>query len=76
MGGDGRPLRGLFRFRFPRLDWQELKEAIVSHEVMPSMRALMTAGPALERENLAGYNCDFVPVEDWRVFPEILYILM
>ena len=45
-----------FRFRFPRLDWQELKEAIVSHEVMPSMRALMTAGPALERENLAGYN--------------------
>lgn len=51
-------------------------ESIRSYEVMPSMRALMTAGPALERDNVAGYNCCYVPVDDRRVFDEIMYILM
>jgi ribonucleoside-diphosphate reductase alpha chain len=53
-----------------------LRNAILAHEIMPSMRALMTAGPALERDNVAGYNCAYVPVDDRRVFDEIMYILM
>lgn len=43
---------------------------------MPSMRALMTAGPALERDPIAGFNCSFVAIDDPRAFDEILYILM
>lgn len=53
-----------------------VKSAIVNMEVMPSMRALMTAGEALDRDNVAGYNCSFVAVDDPRVFDEIMYILM
>ena len=54
----------------------ELLDAIISLEVMPSMRALMTAGPALRRENVAGYNCSYTPINHPRCFDEILYILM
>lgn len=54
----------------------ELRDAIFNMEVMPSMRAMMTAGPALERENIAGYNCSFVAVDSPRAFDEALYILM
>lgn len=56
--------------------WAEIRSAILYHEIMPSMRGLMTAGEALERENLAIYNCSFVAVDDIRVFDESLYILM
>ena len=51
---------------------QELRKAVLNLEVMPSMRALMTAGPALERENVAGYNCSFVAMNTPRAFDEIL----
>ena len=54
----------------------ELLDSIINLEVMPSMRALMTAGDALTRENVAGYNCSYTPVNHPRVFDEILYILM
>ena len=54
----------------------ELLDAIIGLEVMPSMRALMTAGPALQRENVAGYNCSYTPINHPRCFDEILYILM
>lgn len=54
----------------------DLRNVIVNREVLPSMRALMTAGPALERENVAGYNCAFLAVDDPRAFDEALYILM
>jgi len=54
----------------------EILDAIINLEVMPSMRALMTAGPALSRENVAGYNCSYSPVNHPRCFDEILYILM
>jgi len=54
----------------------ELLDAIIGLEVMPSMRALMTAGPALTRENVAGYNCSYTPINHPRCFDEILYILM
>ena len=60
----------------PNKKWREIREAIIKHEIMPSMRALMTAGAALERDNVAGYNCAYVPVDDRRVFDEIMYILM
>lgn len=54
----------------------QIRDAILNHKVMPSMRALMTAGPALERENLAGYNCSFIAVDSPRAFDEALYVLM
>lgn len=56
--------------------WEQAYHAILNLEVMPSMRALMTAGPALERENLAQFNCSFVAVDHVRAFDEALYILM
>jgi len=55
---------------------EELRQAILNLEIMPSMRALMTAGEALERDNTAGYNCSYVAVNRVRSFDEILYILM
>lgn len=54
----------------------EIYNAIFNLDVMPSMRALMTAGPALDRDNVAGFNCSYVSVDDPRAFDEILYILM
>jgi ribonucleoside-triphosphate reductase len=56
--------------------WDEIYQAILEHDVMPSMRGLMTAGKALERENLAQFNCSFIAVDDVRSFDEALYILM
>lgn len=54
----------------------KVKQHITELKVMPSMRALMTAGPALERENLAGFNCSYLAVNTKRSFAEALYILM
>ena len=54
----------------------EAKQAILAMQVMPSMRALMTAGEALKRENIAGYNCCFIAINNKRAFAEALYILM
>jgi ribonucleoside-diphosphate reductase alpha chain len=56
--------------------WLELKTAIYNMEIMPSMRALMTAGPALEQDQVAGYNCGYRAIDDPRAFDEIMYILM
>jgi len=55
---------------------KELEAAILNHEVMPSMRCLMTAGKALAKENIAGYNCAYIPVDNPKAFAEMLYILM
>ncbi len=54
----------------------ELHNAILDQKIMPSMRALMTAGEALDRENIASYNCAFVAVDNVRAFDEALYVLM
>ena len=54
----------------------EIEEAILSLEVMPSMRAMMTAGKALERDNVAGYNCSYLPVDDPKSFDEAMFILL
>lgn len=57
-------------------EWDEIRTAILLDDVMPSMRGLMTAGKALERENLAQFNCSFIAIDDPRAFDEALYILM
>ena len=54
----------------------QVRDAILNLEVMPSMRALMTAGSALERDNTAGYNCSYMPVDDPKSFDEAMYILL
>jgi len=54
----------------------EMFDAIHNLEVMPSMRALMTAGSALERDNTAGYNCSYLPIDDPKAFDEAMYILL
>jgi ribonucleoside-triphosphate reductase (thioredoxin) len=55
---------------------KEIRDAIVAMEIMPSMRALMTAGPALQRDHVAGYNCSYVAVDDPRAFDEAMYLSM
>jgi ribonucleoside-diphosphate reductase alpha chain len=53
-----------------------IKDAIFNLDVMPSMRAVMTAGPALDRDNTAGYNCSYLPVDDPKSFDEAMFILL
>jgi ribonucleoside-diphosphate reductase alpha chain len=55
---------------------EEVKDAVFNRNVMPSMRSVMTAGAALDRDHVAGYNCSFVPVDSPRSFDETMYILM
>ena len=55
---------------------QELEKAVLQQEIMPSMRSLMTAGEALHRDNVAGYNCAYLAVNNKRAFDECLFILM
>ena len=61
-------------------DWgkveQEIYDAIMSLEVMPSMRAMMTAGPAANRDNTCMYNCSYLPVDDPKSFDEAMFILL
>mgnify|MGYP000359482559 FL=1 len=60
----------------PKEELDELEEAILNLEVMPSMRALMTAGPAADRDNTCIYNCSYLPVDDMRAFDEAMFILL
>lgn len=63
-------------YRMTNLEVSNLREAIWNFRVMPSMRAVMTAGPAAAKDNMAIYNCSYAPIKDHRVFSELLYILM
>lgn len=54
----------------------ELRSSIIAMKVMPSMRSLMTAGKALERDNVAGFNCSYIPIDNQRSFDELMYILL
>ena len=54
----------------------QIRDAILNLEVMPSMRAMMTAGPALFRDNTAGYNCSYLPIDDPKSFDEAMFILL
>ena len=69
-------LKELHDFKISKEVRDELEEAVLTLKVMPSMRCLMTAGEALRRENIAGYNCSYVAVDRVHAFDEILYILM
>jgi ribonucleoside-diphosphate reductase alpha chain len=55
---------------------EEIKPAILNLDIMPSMRLLMTAGEACERDNISAYNCSYLAVNNKRAFSEALYILM
>lgn len=63
-------------YEFKQSELIEVHNAILNLEVMPSMRCLMTAGEALDRDNVAGYNCSYAAVDNIRVFDEVMYILM
>ena len=64
------------KVKFSKEDKHDIEQAILGLEVMPSMRALMTAGKALDRDNTAGYNCSYLPVDDPKAFDEAMYILL
>ena len=63
-------------YKVPKTVRDELENGVLGLDVMPSMRCLMTAGEALKRENIAGYNCSYVAVNRVQAFDEILYVLM
>ena len=66
----------LHQYKLPKAVREELEQAVLGLRVMPSMRCIMTAGEALKRENIAGYNCSYVAVDRPQAFDEILYVLM
>lgn len=55
---------------------KDLEDAILSLSIMPSMRAVMTAGEALSRDNTCAYNCSYLPIDDPRSFDEAMFILL
>ena len=55
---------------------KKITDAIINLEVMPSMRCVMTAGQALDRDNVAGFNCSYLPIDHPKAFDELMYILM
>ena len=57
-------------------DYDLLKEAIMHQDVMPSMRCMMTAGEALAKDNVAGFNCSYLHIDSPRSFDELMYVLM
>lgn len=65
-----------FENEFHAIIWNEIQPALLKLDVMPSMRSMMTAGEALTRENLAGYNCSYLAINNKRAFSEALYLLM
>lgn len=65
--------QGRYGDKFP---YEKLYKGIHDMDIMPSMRALMTAGTALERDNIAGFNCSYLPIQDARCFDELMFILM
>jgi ribonucleoside-triphosphate reductase len=69
-------LQKLHKYKMTDKLQKQLKDYILQLKIMPSMRCLMTAGEALEKENIAGYNCSYVAVDRPQAFDEILYILM
>ena len=69
-------LKENYDYTIPDDMYSEIETSMFNLEVLGSMRALMTAGPALKRENIAGYNCSYLPVDSPRSFDECLYILM
>ena len=69
-------LKDLHEFKLTKELRDELEEAVLSLKIMPSMRCIMTAGEALKRENIAGYNCSYIAIDRVQSFDEVLYVLM
>ena len=69
-------LKDMHNYKLTKSLRDELEEAVLSQKIMPSMRCLMTAGEALKRENIAGYNCSYIAIDRPQAFDEILYVLM
>ena len=69
-------LMEMHQYKLPSTLRKEIEEAVLDLKVMPSMRCIMTAGEALKRENIAGYNCSYVAINRPQAFDEVLYILM
>lgn len=69
-------LKENYNYKVPGELRKELRDAVLNLDIMPSMRCLMTAGEALRRDHVAGYNCSYVAVNRVRAFDEIMYILM
>ena len=69
-------LKAVNNYEVPEDELEKTKEQVKELGVMPSMRCMMTAGEALEKENIAAYNCSYIAVDSPRAFDEILYILM
>ena len=69
-------LKDLHNFKLTKELRNELEEAVLSLKIMPSMRCMMTAGEALKRENIAGYNCSYIAIDRVQSFDEVLYVLM
>ena len=57
-------------------EFKEIREAVLNLEIMPSMRLMMSAGEACDRDNIAAYNCSYLAINNKRAFSEALYILM
>ena len=64
------------RVQLNEFDQAEIFQSIHELDVMPSMRALMTAGEALDRDNVAGFNCSYLPIDHPKAFDEMMYVLM
>ena len=64
------------KFSMDHILREDMYNYILDLKVMPSMRAMMTAGEALDRDNICGYNCSYIPINDIRSFDEVMYILM
>ena len=73
----GRYVDNVVRPKLGNDSWvNQIEQAILGLEVMPSMRAMMTSGAALDRDNTAGYNCSYLPVDDPKSFDEAMFILL
>ena len=73
----GRYMDNVVRPKLGDDSWSnEIEQAILNLDVMPSMRAMMTSGAALDRDNTAGYNCSYLPVDDPKSFDEAMFILL
>jgi ribonucleoside-diphosphate reductase alpha chain len=76
MGFMKKQLLDKHKYEIPQHIYKTVHKAILNMDVMPSMRCMMTAGEALERQNIAGYNCSYLPIDDPKSFDEAMYILL
>ena len=65
-----------YQYKLPDDLRSELEQAVLNQDIMPSMRALMTSGPALDRCHVGAFNCSYLAVDTPRAFDETMYILM